>query len=299
MFSSRKRIIGSGFGLEVRMMLQASTCVLFAFIFALMPSIVLGGNAANFVLYNHHTADAGEKEIMLMTDLGQEPDGIRYLSNMIEFELGITDKFTSEFMIEGQATFGEGGYHFTGFRWENRYRFFEYGFPLNPVLYFEWEDLSEDTKYIMEVSGREDAEERTKDRPRERILETRLILGQDIASRLDVALNWINESDLDTGVTAFGYATGLNYKLSAPPDKLRHIEEEHGYHPEIRLGLELFGALGDSDKGVTTDGSVTPHYLSPNILFHITESAMIKFGGAIGLTNVSQDIFRFAFGYEF
>lgn len=84
-------------------------------------------HAANFVLYNHHTADAGEMEIMIMNDLSQEPDGTRYTAQMIELELGITDKLTSEAMIEGQATFGEGGYNFTGFRWENRYRLFDYG----------------------------------------------------------------------------------------------------------------------------------------------------------------------------
>lgn len=278
-----------------------SYLIIFLFgVMAVFPGTVFGGNAANFVLYNHHTADEGEKEIMLMTDIGQEPDGSRYASQMIEVELGITDKLTTEFIIEGPATFGVGRYHFTGFRWENRYRLFEYGFPLNPVIYIEWEDLSEDTKYLMEVSGREDAEEREKDRPRERILESRLILGQDITEKLDVALNWINESDLDTGGTAFGYAVGLNYKLSALPGRpIKHSEEEHGYHPEVRIGLELFGALGDNDKGITADGSITPHYLAPNILFHITENTMVKFGGAIGLTNVSQDLFRAAIGYEF
>lgn len=269
-------------------------------VFVILPSSVWAGNGANFILYNHHTAEAGEKEVMLMNDLGQEPDGTRYAAQMIEFELGVTDSWTSEFMIEGQSTSGEGGYHFTGFRWENRYRPFEYGTFMNPVVYVEWEDLGEDTKYLMEVSGRVDAEEHEKTRPRERILETRLILGEDIGDRLDAAFNWINESDLDTGVTAFGYALGLNYKLSAQPGSpVKHIEEEHGYHPEVRLGLEVFGGLGDSDRGVTADADVTQHYLGANVMFHATESAMIKFGGAIGLTNVSQDLFRVAIGYEF
>lgn len=269
-------------------------------VFMILPSAAWAGNGANFILYNHHTAEAGEKEVMLMNDLGQEPDGTRYAAQMIEFELGLTDRWTSEFMIEGQATSGEGGYHFTGFRWENRYRLFEYGKFLNPVLYVEWEDLGEDTKYLMEVSGREDAAERTKARPRERILETRLILGEDMGDGLDAAFNWINESDLDTGVTAFGYALGLNYKLSPLPGApVRHIEEEHGYHPEVRLGLELFGGLGDSDRGVTADADVTQHYLGVNTMFHVTGRTMIKFGGAIGLTNVSQDLFRLAVGYEF
>ncbi len=278
--------------------LKGPVMVLLAF-FALAPGAAWGGNAANFVLYNHHTADEGEKEIMLMNDFGQNFDGRRYAAQMVEFEYGVTDRWTTEFMTEGQATFGEGGYHLTGWRWENRYRLFEYGTPLNPVIYVEWEDLSPGTKYLMEVSGREDAEEKKKARPRERILETRLVLGQDITDRLDVAFNWINESDLDTGVTDFGYAAGLNYKLTKRPNHVRHIEEEHGFHPEIRLGIELFGALGDSNKGITANSNLTAHYLGVNAMYHLTQRSMVKFGGAIGLTNVSQDLVRFAFGYEF
>ncbi|MDP2689653.1 MAG: hypothetical protein Q8P48_06040 [Deltaproteobacteria bacterium] len=264
-----------------------------------VPSAAYSGNGANFVLYNHHTAEAGEKEIMFMNDFAQEPDGTRYEAQMIEFELGITDRWTTEFMIEGQNTSGRGGYHFTGFRWENRYRLFEYGTFLNPVLYMEYESLGEDTKYLMEVSGREDAEEKEKSRPRERVFETRLILGQDITKRLDVAFNWINESDLDTGVTAFGYAAGLNYTLSGRPDGVGHVEAEHGFHPDVRFGVELYGGLGDSDKGITADADITPHYLGVNAMLHITEKAMVKLGGAIGLTNVSQDLVRLALGYEF
>ncbi len=247
---------------------------------AVHPAAVFAGNGANFVLYNHHTAETGEAEIMFMNDFGEEPNGSRYNAQMIEAELGITDQWTTEFMVEGYTS--SGGFNFTGFRWENRYRLFDYGTFLNPVVYFEYEDLSKDTKYLMEVSGREDATAQTKARPRERVFESRIILGEDITDSLDVSFNWLNESDLDTGVTAFGYATGLNYKLS----------------PNVKFGMELFGGLGNSDKGVTTSGSITQHYLAPNIIFQATDNIMVKFGGAIGLTNVSQDLFRFAVVYK-
>ncbi|NOZ26300.1 MAG: hypothetical protein GXO94_09465 [Nitrospirae bacterium] len=257
----------------------------------LLSGAAYGGNGANFVLYNHHTADTGELEVMFMTDIGQEPDGTRYTSQMVEFEVGVTDRWTSEFMIEGQVTSGEGGYNFTGFRWENRYRPFEYGTFLNPVFYMEYESLAEDTKYLMEVSGREDAAEREKARPRERVLETRLILGRDITPRLDMAVNWLNESDLDTGVTSFGYAAGLNYRLFG--------RGPAGHARDVVFGLELFGGLGDSDKGITADPGVTQHYLSPNLMIRLSGDLTVRFGGAIGLTDVSQDLARFALGYEF
>ncbi len=243
-------------------------------------TLASAGNGANFVLYNHHTAKEGEVEVMLMNDFGENPDGIRYNAQMLEIEWGITNKLTTEFMLEGYG--GNGNYNSTGFRWENRYRPFDYGTFLNPVIYIEYESLSEDTKYIMEMSGREDARPTHKKRPRERVLETRLILGEDISNTLNVSFNWLNESDLDTGVTAFGYAAGLNY---TPKEK-------------ITLGLEIYGGLGDSDKGITTNSSLTQHYLAPNIVFKVMDNIKIKVGGAIGLTNVSQDIVRFAISYE-
>jgi len=259
------------------------------------PSAAFAANGANFVLYNHHTEEAGEIEVMFMNDTGQEADSTRYAAQMVEVEIGVTDRWTTGFMVEGQTTFGEGGYHFTGFRWENRYRVFEYGKFLNPVLYIEYEDLGEDTKYAMEVSGREDAAAKTKTRERERVLETRLILGHDFTDRFNVAFNWLNESDLDTGVTAFGYAVGLNYALP----RVTLAEGAHGLHAGVVLGIEAFGGLGDSDKGITADTGVTQHYIAPNIMLHLTDRTMVKFGGAVGLTDVSQDIFRMAVAYKF
>ncbi len=223
-------------------------------------------------------------EIMAMQDLGSEPDGKSYTAQMIEFELGITDRWTSEFMVESQES-GTNAYLFTGFRLENRYRFFEYGTFLNPVIYVEYEDLSEKTKYMMEVSGREDATEHIRARPRERVMETRLILGQDISEQVDLAFNWLNESDLDTGVTSFGYAVGIGYK---PGFTGRNT----------KLSLELYGGLGNSEDGVTADGAVTQHYLAPNFLIPFGRW-MVKFGGAIGLTNVSDDLVRLAIAYNF
>ncbi len=268
-------------------------------VIAMVPGTAYAGNGANFVLYNHHTAKAGEREIMFMNDIGQEADGTRYTAQMIELEYGVTDRWTSEIMFEGQTTNGEGGYNFTGFRWENRYRLFEYGRFLNPVIYTEYEDLGEDTKYAMEIAGREDAAPQTKARERERVLETRIIFGSDISERLDVSFNWINESDLDTGVTSFGYAFGLNYKLPAPPGPSGHAKEGHQEgNRDMLFGLEFFGALGDSDKGITADAHVTQHYVSPNIKFHYG-TAMIKLGWTVGITNVSQDIVRLAVGYDF
>ena len=107
-------------------------------------------------------------------------------------------------------------------------------------------------------------------------------VGEDITEKFDISMNWINESDLDTGVTAFGYAAGLNYATE----------------PDVKLGLEFYGGLGDSDKGLATRTKITQHYLGPNIMYKASKNVMVKIGGAIGLTDISQDLFRFAIAYE-
>ena len=40
-----------------------------------------------------------------------------------------------------------------------------------------------------------------------------MIVGHDITNKFDVAFNWINETNLDTGHWEFGYALGFNYAL--------------------------------------------------------------------------------------
>src|SRR3990167_8815915 len=74
-----------------------------------------------------------------------------------------------------------------------------------------------------------------------------------------------------------------------------HHEEEH---EKVGLGIELFGALGD-----TRDFDLRPsrqeHYLGPILVYHITPNLMFHTQLAIGLSDASDDIVRLNFGYEF
>ena len=69
--------------------------------------------------------------------------------------------------------------------------------------------------------------------------------------------------------------------------------------PGLVLGLEIFGGLGDSERGITARPSLTPQYLEPNVMLHLKNGVMVGLGGAIGLTPSSQDLFRTSVGYEF
>ena len=259
------------------------------------------------VTYNHHMMP-GEFEIMVMSDYTVPSDSKRlndgqgdYFSHMIELEYAPSDRLAFEFMIESFEDTETGESEFTGFRYEARYRLFKDEVPLNPTVYAEYEDLHVETRYKMEVSGwiEPPYEEKEGEEPsREKILETRLILSQDVGP-YNVAFNWINESDLSSGETAFGYSLGFLAPVSKEARAKEHGHMEHGGgQPLIRpasLAFELYGALGD-----TLAFGLTParqeHYFQPSITFDLGQSSMLSLGFGIGLTDASDQLIRLNWG---
>ncbi len=275
--------------------------------FFVSPAALRAGNDVYTVTYNHHI-DQGEVELMVMNDYTnpavarQEDDGQRsYFSQMIELEYGVTAQWATEFMLEGFVEPGTRQSRFTGFRWENRFRLFRDEVPLNPMVYVEYEDLDPLTRFKMETSGwvRAPYRDTGAEPDRERILETRLVLSQDFG-RLNLAFNWINETDLNAGgVTDFGYTMGMRYDFNGG-----HFEHhDAGGHAGRRamkptLGLELYGALGDT-RSFGLRRSRQEHYLQPSIMLHFSEHAMLHVGLALGLSKASDNLVRTALAIEF
>jgi hypothetical protein len=268
------------------------------------------GNEANFVLYDHHTDEQGETELNVFGDfsnaLSEEP---RYNAQLFEIERALTDRWEAALYLEGDKIDGE-DYLFGGWRLESRYRLFDYGAFLNPVLYVEYENLDPDHKYLLDVTGRTDTPEGPEQTKHE--IESKLIVGRDITRKLDVAFNWINETNLDTGRWEFGYALGFNYALvgEANQEAEEHEHEEHrrGEHAtgsgwaikEIKLGGELYGGLGDSTFGLTLDPNVTQQYAGLNLKTEWSNGLHLMVGGAAGLTKESErGLLRLMLGYEF
>ena len=272
------------------------------------------GNDVYFVTYNHHI-DKGEVELMVMNDytnpavFRREDDGQRsYFSQMIELEYGVTEQWATELMLESFVEPGTGQSRFTGFRWENRYRLFRDDVPLNPMVYVEYEDLDPRTRYKMETSGWIRPPYRTSgaEPDRERVLETRIVLSQDIGP-LNLAFNWINETDLNAGgVTAFGYAMGARYDFNGGHYGHRKGAEPAGHAGQPAspramkptLGLELYGGLGDTRK-LDYRPSRQEHYLQPDIMLHLGEHAMLHVGFGIGLSKASDNLVRTSLAVEF
>jgi hypothetical protein len=198
------------------------------------------------------------------------------------------------------------------------------------MVYVEYEDLDPSTRYKMEVSGwiKPPYAEQSGEPDRERILETRLVLSQDFGPT-NLAFNWINETEVATGHTAFGYAAGLMWMD-------HHRESEHAgfacpMHPEERsshpgtcskcgmtlvgtgteeeagsdshagktgVGLEMYGALGDT-KAFRIAPARQEHYLGPILMYHHSKRWMMHTQLAIGLTQASDNLVRTSFGFEF
>lgn len=267
---------------------------------ALFSNAAHAGNGANFVLYDHHTGEAGETEIKLYNDLGKTQDGERYTAQILEVERAITDQWVVAAYLESHKLSGD-DWDFDGFRFETRYRLFERDTLFNPVVYVEYVNKREAALYLREAVGRTDGEEESgpheEENEREHELETKLILGHDVNDRLRIGFDWINEVNLKTGDWEFGYATGLTYTLF-------EVEGEHkgrGFDvKEVKLGAELYGGLGDSVKGLTLDGSKTEHYAGINLKTEFANGTQFMLGGAFGLTHDSQEaIFRSMIGVEF
>src|SRR5215510_597424 len=255
------------------------------------------GNEANFVLYSQYTEAAGEIEVNVYNDFSRGGGGLpRYSAQQIEIEYGFTDKLVSAFYADAQKSPDE-SYQFGAWRFETRYRLFDYGAVfLNPVLYVEYEAEKPAHRYISEVLGRTDTPEAPGAPRTEHNIETKLILGQDIGKDLDVAFNWINEVNLDTGHWEFGYAAGLNYSLyrvernKADPWSIR----------SVKLGAELYGGLGDNWRGLTLDLGVTQQYAGLNLKTAFSNDVNFTIGVAAGLTSPSEHaLLRLQLGYEF
>ena len=264
------------------------------------------GNEANFVLYDHHTDEKGETEVNVFGDfsnaVGDEP---RYSAQLFEIERALTDRWEAALYLEGDKIKDE-DYQFGGLRLESRYRLFDYGVFLNPVLYVEYENLNPEHKYLLDVTGRTDMPDGPEKWEHE--IESKLIVGHDITNKFDVAFNWINETNLDTGRWEFGYALGFNYALVGEANQEAEEHEAHGHArngsgweiKEVKLGGELYGGLGDSTLGLTLDPNVTQQYAGLNLKTEWTNGLHLMVGGAAGLTKESEGgLLRLMLGYEF
>lgn len=247
-----------------------------------------------FITYSHELEEPGNLEIAAKNVVGSPKGGNPFIATAVEFEYGLKTWWTTELYLDGQSTANESTI-FTGFRIENRVRPLLREHWVNPVLYFEFEDINGADKALLEVVGHDgiaDLIARNDRSEKLREAELKLILSSNFKG-WNVSENTIAEKNLDNSPWEFGYAIGasrpLALAMSAKPCKF--------CRENFTLGAELYGGLGDRHSFGLPD---TSHYFGPVLTWNIPRGPAIRLSPNFGLNDNSAGfLFRFMVSYEF
>jgi len=259
--------------------------------FAFVPQLHAQENY--FVTYSQELEEPGNLEIATKNVTGAPKGGNPFVATALEFEYGVKTWWTTELYLDGQTTAGESTL-FTGFRLEDRVRPLLREHWINPVLYFEFEDINGADKALLEVVGhdsRTDIATRNDRSEKKREAEFKLILSSNFRG-WNVSENIIAEKNLNNSPWEFGYALGASRALalaaSAKPCKF--------CRENFVLGAEMYGGLGERYSFGLPD---TSHYLGPVVTWSIPRGPTLRLSPNFGLNqNSNVFLFRFMLSYE-
>lgn len=248
-----------------------------------------------FVAYSHHLEEPGNLEIESNFTLGTQRGGNGFVGNATAFEYGVKAWWTTEFYLDGQSTSHDSTL-FTGFRWENRFRPLMREHWINPVLYFEFENVNGADKSLLEVVGH-DTESDFADSnavaraERKREIESKLILSSNFKG-WNVSENFIAEKNLAEGPWEFGYAAGASrpLRLAALPRPCNFCREN------FFVGVEFYGGLGTMDSFTLAN---TSHYGAPIVDWQLPSGMKLRISPGWGMNGQSHRfLFRWGVSYE-
>jgi len=266
-------------------------------------SMLLFGCAATFaqespyfVTYDHHMEEPGNLDIEASTTTDVPRAGqVYYFAPYTEFEYGVTANWTTELYLESDSTWNDSAI-FTGWRLENRYRPLKREHIVNPVLYLEYENITEASKIQKEIEGT--APDLTSPNSilqpmKDHELEGKLILSSDLHN-WNVAGNFIVAKNFSqTEGVEFGYSVGFFRPLAtiASGSNCRFCREN------FSAGLELYGGLGSTLDGFGLHD--TAHYAAPIVSWLVSDNATLRFSVGAGLTHETNPVLiRFGYSYE-
>ena len=249
-----------------------------------------------FVTYDHYLEEPGNLEIETYTTSGIPRAGQNaYVAPYMELEYGVTGRWTSELYLEGQGTIGDSAV-FTGWRFESRFRPLKREHFINPVLYLEYESISEASRIQKEiVGGGPDVVSPNSDLQPEKVheLEAKLILSSTVHD-WNIAGNFITEKNLSVGEGfEFGYAFGFARPLAtlASGARCRLCREN------FLAGIEFYGGLGSTEDGFSVRD--TAHYIAPVVSWQVSDNGSLRFSPGIALTHHGSPVLlRFGYSYE-
>lgn len=271
-----------------------SLVIVLVLMLASLAVSAFAGERPYFITYDSTMEEPDNLEIETSGLTATPQGGEQFLSGLLEFEYGATGWWTTEFYLDGQTTTNQSTI-FTGYRWENRVRLLMKEHAINPVLYFEFEDINGADKSLKEIVGFDGQEDGLvpngiASREREREIETKLILSSNVGG-WNIAENFIAEKNLAGEPWEFGYTIGVSRPLSF----LASADECVLCRENFQVGVEAYGGLGTTEH-FTMHG--TSQYLAPTISWQVHE-AVFKISPTFGLTSESYPVMlRFGASYE-
>jgi hypothetical protein len=269
-----------------------TSLVLFFFVF---KWAVWAGEGPYFITYDHHMEEPGSLEIGLNPTVGSPSSANGFLSVLTELEYGVKGWWTSELYLTGQSTRRD-SMVFTGYRWENRFRPLTREHWINPVLYFEFEDVNGADKTLKEVVGHDSEHDFLESNSearleKEREFEIKGILSSNFRG-WNLAENFIAVKNITNEPWEFGYALGISrpLALTASPRECTLCREN------FQVGLELYGGLGDWHSFGFHE---TSHYIAPTLSWQLPNGTTVPLSPTFGLTGPSiQSLVRFSISHE-
>jgi hypothetical protein len=248
-----------------------------------------------FVTYDHHLEEPGNLEISFQPTIGLQKQKLpTFIAPLLELEYGWNGWWTSELYLEGAGEVGDTAV-FTGWRFENRFRPLRREHRINPILYFEFEDINEASRIRKEIVGHSEQTDEslaTLRLNKAREVEGKLILSSNVHG-WNISENFIVEKNTsEAEAVEFGYALGVARPLAtvASGKDCRFCREN------FTAGLEIYGGLGTTDEFGTAH---TAQYIAPALVWQINSANSVKASTAFGLTRGSDRVLlRFGYTYE-
>ena len=270
-------------------------CILFLALLSVRPA--QAQESPYIVTYDHYLEEPGNLEVEYFSTFGAQRQGNDFHAYWIELEYGAKAWWTTEFYLDGQTTFGLSSV-FTGFRWENRIRPLQREHFINPVLYLEYEQISEADKILKEVEGH-DVESDHADpnafsrREQNHELEFKLILSKTFKG-WNVAINPLATKNLTpSDPWEFGYAIGASRPLALKASATRC----NFCRENFIGGIELYGGLGDAQSFGLHE---TSHYLAPVVAWNLPSGWTLRLSPGFGLNgNSHRFLLRWGVSREF
>jgi hypothetical protein len=248
------------------------------------------------VTYDHYLEEPGSLEVEYFSTFGTQRSANNFHGFWAEFEYGATAWWTTELYLDGQTTFNDSSI-FTGFRLENRFRLLQREHFINPVLYVEYEHISDADKILKEIEGHDveaDSVDPNSDLRKEhkQELEFKLILSKTFKG-WNIAQNTIATKNLSNEPWEFGYAMGASRPLSLKASAKRCSLCAENFI----AGVEMYGGLGDRYSFGLPD---TSHYLAPVLAWNLPSSWTLRVSPGFGLNdNSHQLLLRWGVSREF